>query len=434
MKNSKFIIAISLFFLSANLSQAEMLTFSKAYELALENAHKIKSTQFTSDVEKEMIEQEKSRLYPQVNLSAYYKKSQYTYNDSGRPDIDQGLMNYSLNVRQSIYNPEIYSKIDMQKSRGDYYETKLEIQKQELAGEVFSTYLNILKSQNKINLHEAYLVYNSSKLKEITKRYEMNLANKMDLLKMKVDYNSAKIGASKEKKLHSVYDLKLKHLIGDDSYELPTINSSNSISEMLDKMLASVSVAKEPLVVKQTKQGLSISKAEMSLANDGHLPKVNLTGSYSQFDTDDPTIDAPYDTIKYLMLTVDIPIYSGGYISSKVQTAKLRFKAQREELSRVQKDVIVQKEEYMALFEASIESVEMYKEALVSAELYVESVEQGYEYGLKSIIDLNDAKVKLYEVKYKYVENIYEMVNSYIGLSIVTQNFDNLDILDSLVQ
>ncbi|MDQ1245049.1 MAG: outer membrane protein, partial [Campylobacterota bacterium] len=49
-------------------------------------------------------------------------------------------------------------------------------------------------------------------------------------------------------------------------------------------------------------------------------------------------------------------------------------------------------------------------------------------------IDLNDAKNKLYEVRYKYIENIYEMVNSYIGLLMVTDNFKDIGLLDKLVE
>ena len=134
------------------------------------------------------------------------------------------------------------------------------------------------------------------------------------------------------------------------------------------------------------------------------------------------------------MLTLDIPIYSGGYVSSRVTSAKLMRQAANEDLISVQKQVKVAHDEYLALFEASTESVAMYVEALSSAELYVEAITQGYDHGLKSITDLNDAKNKFYEVKYKYIENIYEMVNSYIGLLIVSNSVDDVTILDDLVE
>jgi outer membrane protein len=103
------------------------------------------------------------------------------------------------------------------------------------------------------------------------------------------------------------------------------------------------------------------------------------------------------------MVNLNIPIYGGGYVSSKVDSSKLLLKASGEDLEDAKKETHVQYDEYMAIFEASSESVWMYKKALESAELYLRAINQGYDYGLKSIIDLNDAKTKLNEVKYKYV-------------------------------
>jgi len=131
---------------------------------------------------------------------------------------------------------------------------------------------------------------------------------------------------------------------------------------------------------------------------------------------------------------LNVPIYSGGRISSRVRELESQSLAASEELMDTQKEIQVKYDEYLALFEASVESVTMYKDAFESATIYVDAIEQGYNHGLKSIIDVNDAKNKQFEVKYKYIENIYEMVDSYIGLLITTNNFENIGLLDKLVE
>jgi len=47
---------------------------------------------------------------------------------------------------------------------------------------------------------------------------------------------------------------------------------------------------------------------------------------------------------------------------------------------------------------------------------------------------LNDAKSRLYEVRYRFVENIYDMVNSYINLLITTNSLDKLEIVDRVLK
>ena len=436
MKSSKYAICLLIGGLFCSGVNAEVLNFSRAYGLALENANHIRSSIYVSEAEKEKIKQEESQLYPQINFSTSYKKSELEANPTGNI-TRQGLITYSLSARQSIYNPETYTRIDMQESRSKYSGIKVEFEKEELAQKLFKTYLDILKSQNKIRLLESYLEYNRSKLEGLTKKFDMDLSNKMDLLQMRVEYNSAQIELDKENKLFHVYDLKFKQYIGDIAYELPKIESDKLILETIKEMKAQVagkSDLEKSLKVKQAAAAVEISNSELENAKTGHLPKVTFDAAYSLYDTDTPTVDAPYDNTKYAMLSLNMPIYGGGYVSSKIDSSKLMRKAAGEDLENAKKDVLVQHDEYLAIFEASSESVGMYKNALESAELYLQAINQGYDYGLKSIIDLNDAKNKLNEVKYKYVENMHEMVNSYIGLLMVTNNFKELNLLDKLVE
>lgn len=415
---------------------AEVLNFSKAYALALENANNIRASVYVMEAEKEKINQEESQLYPQINFSASYKKSEYETNPT-KNMTRQGLITYTASARQNIYNPDVYSRIDIQTSKSFYQDVSVELEKEELAQKVFESYLNVLKSQNKIKLLESYLEYNRTKLDELTKKFDMNMSNKMDLYQMRVEYNSAQIELEKEKRLHHVYNLKFKQFIGDISYELPKIESDKIILEAIAKMrsqVLSIDNLEKSLKIQQAHAGVELKEAELENAKDGHSPRVTLDAAYSKYDTDTPTIDSPYNTTKYAMVTLTIPVYGGGYATSRVDSAMLMKKAAFEELQNKRKETGVQHKEYQAIFEASSESVAMYKKAIESAELYLQAVTQGYDHGLKSIIDLNEAKNKLYEVKYKYVENMYEMVNSYIGLLMVSNNFKELALLDKLVE
>lgn len=435
-KVTKFAFLASLIISSLN---AEVLTFSKAYDLALLNANQIKSSAYQAQSRKESIDQAQSKLYPQINFSSYYRRSEQELNVKNRTavndQINQTLTTYSVSLRQSLYNAKTYSSIAVEKNRDKLTQTGVELQKKELAQEVFKVYLDVLKSINKIELFKSYLEYNKYKLQALTKKYKMNLSNKMDLLEVKVDYNSAVIDLDKERRLLKVSKLKLQKLIGEVEYELPVIESDKSVIEHMTTMRASIEDGnlEKNLEIKQAKLAREMAQKEIKNAYNEHMPTLDFDASYSKFDTDNPTSDSDYDNIQQYRVTLNIPIYTGGYVSSKVTAAKLMSKASVEDLLETQKEAKVRYDEYLALYDAASESVTMYKEAIDSAELYVESVRQGYNHGLKSIVDVNDAKVKMYEVKYKYVENMYEMVDSYVGLLIVTNRFKAIELLDELL-
>jgi outer membrane protein len=60
-------------------------------------------------------------------------------------------------------------------------------------------------------------------------------------------------------------------------------------------------------------------------------------------------------------------------------------------------------------------------------------VEKSFNAGLKSKLDLDDAKSRLYEVKYRFIENIYDLANSYINLLITTNSLENLKLVDRVL-
>ena len=433
MKSKTLLLAV-LFFTHSALF-AEVLSFSKAYELALKNAHHIRASSYNVQAEKEKINQESAQLYPQIDLSGFYKKSEYERNPDNAM-TRQGLFNYAVSARQALYNPEIVSRMDAQEARSKHAQVKLELEKKELAQELFDSYLDLLKSQNRIELLKAYLNYSILKLDEIQKRYEMQLANKMDLLEMRVERDTARIELQKEERLLKVNRLKFQNFIGRSDFELPALTTRQQVSKnvaLMQTNVANTQNLEESLYVQRAYASIDISKNESEIAEDGHLPRVSLDASYSFFETDDPLVDSQFNSIKYVMLTVNLPLFSGGATSSRIASSRLLEQAALEDLYSTKKEVQVMYDEYLSRFQSSVESVEIYNDAYDSAELYVEAIEKGYQHGLKSITDLNDAKNKYYEVRYKYIENIYELVHSYVGVSIVTNNFENIYLLDALI-
>jgi len=177
---------------------------------------------------------------------------------------------------------------------------------------------------------------------------------------------------------------------------------------------------------------IKISKNDLDSSFSQHYPKINFDAVYTKYDSDDKTSD--YENTQRMVLSLKVPIYQGGYVNSKVTASKLNLKAANEDLKDAQENIQAQYDELLAQLTSSIETVVLYKDTLESTKLYLDSVSLGYQNGLKSIIDLNDASYKLHEVEYKYIENLYTMMDSYIGLLILTNNFDKLELLNNLLK
>jgi outer membrane protein len=281
---------------------------------------------------------------------------------------------------------------------------------------------------------QTQLSYDNSKYKELRKKYDMKLANKMDMLQSEVILNSSKINLQNEKQTYAVYEMKLKQFIGNVDIELPELDCDQSIIiDMINVIRRAKMANKISVKLKEAQINIEISRADVKSAFSGHLPNVTFDASYGKFQTDDPTTDVQYDNIQSIMLNVNIPIYSGGYTSSSVAAAELRQKASSEDFFNAKKEMQLEYNKNLTLFETSSDSIFMYEQATESAEVYVKAIEEGYKHGLKTIADFDDAKVKHYDVKYKYIDNMSQFIDAYIGLLIVTNDIENIGLLDKLI-
>jgi outer membrane protein len=416
---------------------SDTLTITKAYELAIKNANELKSTNYQYKSIKESVNQQKAGLLPQVNLSASYGKNDYELNRrQDRADYSLGgdTKNYSLSITQSIYDKEMRTKVDLELVRSKLYKLKVNMLEQDLAKRVLASYLEVMRSLNKIELYSSYITHNKSMLDSIKSKFDMDLANKMDLLQMEVKYNSSKIDLQKEKELFKAHQMQLSHLIGGGNYSFPRIDFKKINYSKLQNMYTAVSSVDNGLLnleSQQALQGLELAKKEVAYAKSGHMPKINLEMRYTKYSQSDET--AYYDNTKLVALNIKVPIYQGGYVKSKVLSSRFNKLAAEQDLINVQSQIRVEYKKLLLHFNASLKSIKLYKEAYISAKVYMSSVNKGYKSGLKSIVDLNEAQSNLYDVKYKYMQNLYDMLDVYVGLLVITNSFNSLSLINDIV-
>ncbi len=433
MKNSVFVLLLSI--LCSSL-YAQNLTFSKAYDLALAKSNKILSSKYTFESRKEDINQTKAALYPQLSSKISYG-NRYSHLNELLNRADDGererSLDYSISLNQSIYDPELYSKIEMEKQRVKLSDIEFQKNKQELFSNVFESYIKIFEIQNRTTLLESKAMYFKYLNDAAKKKHKLSLMNKMDMLKAEVDYNTVKIELRKEKQLLKIAKKNLEQLIEVSDFTLPMINYDISLEKLqkLKEIIKGEDIYLSSLDVQEAKVSKDFTKSALNNAFDAHLPKLSFDASYTKYYSPDRAADYE-DTARY-MVVLNIPIYQGGAVQSKVKSSRLKFNAALEDFKLAQKKTRIEYEEYKSEFEAAVESLILYKTSLRSANLYLDSIKQAYDKGLKSIIDLYEAQNKLDEIKFSYVESLSDLIDSYAGLLKVSNNFQRIELIDNII-
>lgn len=436
MKNNLIIVCLGILFFY-NISSAQVVTPYEAYSLALEKSNRLKSMSYQLKSKDEALNQYYARLYPTVSASINYNDSRYEINElqvRNNYDVTEVSLDYMISLRQTIFDWELFSVINVENKKVDLYKINYDVEAQKLADEVLKLYLEVFKTKNKIQVLESYNKYSQHKLKLMEKKLSMNLTNKMDFLEAKVDFEKNKIELTKEKKIYNVNLLKLKNLIQIDELELPSIKLT-SFSKNIDSILKSFKFDKNDiensLDLNKSRLELEISKMEVDNAFSAHYPKLTFDARYTLYESNDSTTD--YENYGKMMLNLEIPLYQGGMIFSRVKEKKLMYSSALENFEATKKKANEDYEQVNSEFVSSLDSMKVYNDALISANTYLESVELGYKNGLKSVIDLFEAKTEVYKIESEYLTNIQNFIGSYVNMLILTNRLDKISQIDKML-
>lgn len=396
---------------------ADGLTLSKSYEAALNYEAKIKSLDYQKKVKKIEIDMAESRLYPQIDASGTYQRRRYEYRGADR---DENYHSYSLSLNQMVYHPEVLAQIESSELQYDLSSLNLDKQKQLLAYNITDTYLQILRIKNSIKVAEAYLDTAKVQYQFIDKKFQLRLATKMDYLESKVILKEAEIRVEQEKSSLMVSKMRLKSFIGMEVGTLPDVDfESIDVSQL---SLDDQSSLSHSLELGRAQKSFELSKKDIDISEFGHYPKIDLRGSFSNLSSKE--IINEYKDDRRVMLTLSIPLYKGGYISSEIQKNKLLLSAASQNMEDIKREESVRYDEFKAQYYVAMNNILLYNESKLSSKAYLDSINLAYKKGLKSILDVEDAKKKFTETKYKLIDAIYQLIRAYTGVLNITGKMD----------
>lgn len=416
---------------------ADSLRLSEAYTKALLNEGRVKGYGYRVEASKEVIIQGKSKLYPSVNASIKTGWRDYDprYANEAREETKS---DYSVNLAQALYHPEYISELEKSKLLYEVSELKYTKEKFLLGKEVAIAYFEVKRSQENVDLSISYVEANKVKYKQIERTLSFGLSSKVDLLEAKVNLDTARIDVIREKKHLEVSRISLSRIIGEDVTSLSKSNVNPWNIENVFKY--DYSYWKEHLSNNVdfllSKENVNIAKKDLQTRKYGHYPKVDVKLSYIETDSTDLY---SYRSDARADLEINIPLFQGGYVESRIKEAKLLIQAANQEVgynSRI-KDLIF--EEEWEKYSAAFESVKVLRESVESSELYMLYIEKSYAKGLKSLFDYYDAKAKLFQVKRDLVDAMFDIAIAYTGLLEVTgelsiDSFKKLDLMLAILE
>jgi len=419
--------ALALLFISSA-SLAANMTLDEAYQLALAKDAKLASSEAQLEANKELTEQAFAQLLPQVTVSGSVKKEQYQL-PTNPLAFDENTNNKNLQVTQALYNRNALYALDQAGLKVDYSRLRLSGAKNELGVRVAQAYLNVLLTQENLFISRQQVETTEKRLEQVAAALKVGYSTKVDQLSLQAELDDAKAKLTSDQQQLIFFRQKLKVLIGQDvssNLPWPKVDAPALVNQFLHNKAWLEAAQKNNIDVQMQEKAVEVAQQEIEVRQSAFYPTVNLGAYYS--DASGATYFAQKNDNKVIYLEVKMPLYQGGYDSSRVRESKSLLRAAEFDAQYAKLDATQQAQEQISSANSSREKLDALKQAISSGESYLASVEEGYRLGVRDITEVSRAKEKLYANRRDHIRASVELLNALVQLHAVSGQLDALAI------
>ena len=423
MRLKQIIIALCLV-LPVN-AMADMLSLADAYQKALQYDATISASRADNTAEKQEIDKAFAAFLPQARVSLYKGRGitdSETPGSLGSPVSRHSVYdseNYSFSVRQSIFNKANFASYSQAKSQVARSDALLEQDNLSLISRVSGAYLDALLSTENVRYSESQGISVQSQLDQAKRRFKLGVgtvtevneaqANLDDVTARALEWtNSLEYAKRAIENLTGVYP---ERLLGLDASKMPlTLSELKDVDSWIGNALS-----KNPAIV-AAEQDIKIVTQEIEKSNAGHFPTLDLLASRAHTLSDtNYTIGSTYNTDS-VGLQLNIPIYSGGYVSATIRQAVAKLEQAQDKLSERQRAVTADVRKYFNALSNGVAKVQAFSQSVTSNEIAVVGTQKAYTAGMRTNVEVLNAQEKLFAAKRDLARERYQLIFNWMQL------------------
>ncbi|ELY6302370.1 outer membrane channel protein TolC [Cronobacter sakazakii] len=398
------LIGLSLTGFSA-MSQAENLL--QVYQQARLSNPDLRSSAADRDAAFEKINEARSPLLPQLGLGA-----DYTYNSGFRDNdgVDSTAKSASLQLTQTIFDMSKWRALTLQEKTAGIQDVTYQTDQQTLMLNTATAYFQVLSAIDALSYTEAQKQAIYRQLDQTTQRFNVGLVAITDVQNARAQYDNVLANeVTARNNLDNALE-QLRQVTGNYYPQLASLNVDNFKTTKPAAVNALLKEAEQRnLTLLQARLSQDLAREQIRYAETGHMPTLGLTASSSVSDTDysgsktSGSAASRYADSKIgqnsIGLSFNLPLYSGGSVTSQVKQAQYSFVGASEKLESAHRNVVQTVRSSYNNVNASISSIKAYEQAVVSAQSSLDAMEAGYSVGTRTIVNVLDATTTLYNAK-----------------------------------
>jgi outer membrane protein len=377
-----------------------------------------------------------SQLLPNMNATVGpYLTRQVSSGPASLNGTDrQRGYNVNLTLTQTIFNYAQFSNLSGAKSTAKQAAATLNAASQDLIIRVANAYFKVLEDVDNLRSSLSAKTAFAKQLDQVNQQYQVGLKTVTDVYTAQASYES------------SVADyITAQNQLENDRENLRAITgvlypSLAKLSEQFPLISPQpsniedwVSTAmKNNWLIKANRYASDAAKANIKQQVAGHLPTLNVEGSYaiefrrdlggSAFSTNpnDPLSFNPPGSSQVhdstVSLNLAVPLVAGGQVIAKTHQAQYDYQAATQKLEQqIRTTENSARQSYLGVM-AGISKIAADKKAIQSSKSSLEGMEAGYRVGTEILVNVLNQQQTVFENEVKYARDRYAYINSLLTL------------------
>ncbi len=375
----------------------------------------------------ENVDQARSALLPQIGASLSYSQShgasggpQFVTNPDGTQsliNVSTSSDNYSRNLSgrldQSILDLSKWTALKSARATASAGDATYEAAQQDLLIRVSTAYFDVLTAEDALRFAQANEEALGRQMEQAQQRFDVGLSAITDVNDAKAQHDTSVANVISAQNTLDDNKEALRQLTNKEPGELKKLRDKLPLDKPNPENAeewVTVAIAQNP-TLSSYEYDLEAANANIQTARSGHLPTISGQVLYSKnprwSDNSASSFNDAFHTNSETWsttvgLTLNVPIFSGGYTQSRVrQTIFSRDAAQDQ--YELQKRLIERstRSNYRAVI-AGASQVEATRQAVVSAQSSLDATQAGYEVGTRTIVDVLISQQQLLSAQSSY--------------------------------
>jgi outer membrane protein len=328
-------------------------------------------------------------------------------------DVSFNSHGYSLDLAQPLFRRDRWLRLRQADSRIRQADAELMAAQQDLVLRVAEAYFNVLAARDNLAFAQAEKRSLSRQLEQVKQRFEVGLTAITDVQEAQAGYDRAvaqEIAA--ENAVDNAYEA-LREITGVYIDELDPLGEEMPLTrpEPEDIEAWTRTALEQNLDVVAAMHAVETAREEIKVQHAGHLPTLDLVATHA-YDKSGGRFGANKVHTTAVGLQLNVPIFAGGFVSSRTREAQQRLDEQLEILERARRESQrLTREAYLGVI-SGISQVQAFKQAVVSSETALQATEAGFQVGTRTAVDVvtaergtSQARRDLARARYDYLLN-----------------------------